>query len=108
MLYSTLNQAVVFIVLFIAGSISFLPYLTLKIIKNNIAKQLFYIFFIVFCFFSFEIVNLVINYGQFRLFSALSFLLGITVSNYLIRFLWTKFNKKCYNLKHGRKKEKKN
>ena len=53
MLYSTLNQAVVFIVLFIAGSISFLPYLTLKIIKNNIAKQLFYIFFIVFCFFSF-------------------------------------------------------
>lgn len=108
MLYSTLNQAVVFIALFIAGNISFLPHLMLKIIKNNIVKQLFYIFFVVFCFFAFEIVNLVINYGQFRLYSVLSFLLGMIVSNYLIKFLWTKLNKKCYNLKHGRKKKEKN
>ncbi len=41
--------------------------------------------------------NLVVNYGQFRIYVVASFLLAIFLKRILSKFLWTKCIKRCYN-----------
>ena len=111
MLYPSLNQPIVFIVLFCGGILAGITFLLCKICVKNLEKhkflaQICYFFTILICFFIFSAFNLLANYGQFRLFAILSFLLGMICFDFLAKFLWTKGKEKWYNLKDGRKTKK--
>ena len=106
MLYSTLNQPLVFFLLFLSGGLCAIPFLFIKSFKRNFFIQIYSFFAIIISFAIYEIVNLFVNYGQFRFYTILSFLTGITTFYFILKFLWTKFRQKCYNLKNGRKEEK--
>lgn len=107
MLYPTLNQGFIFLVLFCLGSLTSLIFCFAKFIKKNFLKQLFLGFSIILSFIIFEIGNLLVNYGQFRLFSYISFILGILIFKSLLNFLWTNITKKWYNSKNGKEKKEK-
>lgn len=109
MLYSTLSQPLVFFVVFlsgIAGGIIFDILKTLAFLSGNdkYSKILFDFLATVFAFAILYIVNLNVNYGQFRVYVVSTFLLSIYIERVLSKFLWTKCVKKWYN----RVKEKKN
>lgn len=111
MLYPSLNQPIVFIVLFcggiLAGTIFLLCILCVKNLKKyKFLAQICYFFSILICFFIFTAFNLLANYGQFRLFTILSFLLGMAIFDFFTKFLWTKSKEKWYNLKDERRTKK--
>ena len=109
MLYPTLSQPLVFLVIFltgIAGGVIFDVFKTLTFLSGNdkYSKILFDFLATIFSFALLYIVNLNVNYGQFRIYVLLTFLLALYLERLLSKFLWTKCIKRCYN----RIKEKKN
>ncbi len=106
MLYSTLNQPLVFCILFFSGGLCSVFFIFIKLFKKNFIKQIYSFFSIILSFVIFTIANLFANYGQFRFYTILSFLTGLTVFYFIFKFLWTKLCQKCYNFKNGRKEKK--
>ena len=111
MLYPTLNQPLVFLIMFCTGIICGIIFSLTKMINNKISRykilvQLFYFLSIVFSFALFSFLNLICNFGQLRLYVFLATGIGIFVEKTILQKIWTKLNKKCYNLLHGRKENK--
>ncbi len=112
MLYSSLSQPLVWTTLFCAGLICGLIYpATLffikKIKKNTIIRHLFDFIFVILCGFCYYFLNLYVNYGQFRFFSVVAFLLGFGLAWLATEKLFAKLVKTCYNKFHGKRKAKK-
>lgn len=117
MLYPTLSQPLVFLAVFGAGLAGGLIFDIFKILTflsgNDRYSKIFFDFLATILSFGLLfVVNLAVNYGQFRIYVLLSFLLSLLIERLLSKFLWTKCIRKCYNRfreKHaGRKKEKNN
>lgn len=109
MLYPTLSQPLVFLVVFasgLAGGVIFDIFRCLTFLSGNdkYSKILFDFLSVIFSFALLFIVNLRINYGQFRVYVVLSFLIALYLERLFSKFLWTKCIKRCYN----RFKEKRN
>lgn len=122
MLYETLNQPSVFLYLFLIGLLCGLIFDAINLLNyffshNNIVKQIFLFLGICSVFFIFSRINLIVNYGDFRLFPFLAFFGAIFIERITIGFLFAKIVDKCYNkirlfwkkvgkLFNGRKKKK--
>lgn len=112
MLYSSLTQPQIFIVMLCIGVIcglilSMSKYFGKKLGKHNIIKQINYLIYIVASFLLFIATNLLSNYGQFRFYVFFSTIIGILIEQIFFEKIWTLLYKKCYNLRDGRKKHKK-
>lgn len=102
MLYESLSQGTIFILMSIGGFscgfiIDLCNFISSLFKNKKILKQIF-LFFSIFCiFFISYILNLKINYGQLRNFSLLSFILAFSIQRFLsLNFLAKIFNR-CYN-----------
>ena len=124
MLYETLAQPKVFLVLFAFGFLSGLIFDFLKLLNyffdnNKISRQIFTFLGVVLSFLIFVETNLWFNYGDIRFFAFFSFFLALILQRATLGKLLAKFMDKCYNfLKnlgkriigklHGRKKKEQN
>lgn len=102
MLYTALSQPLVFLLTFlagIAGGVLFDVFKTLTFLSGNdkYSKVFFDFLATLFAFSLLYIVNLNINYGQFRIYVLVAFLLALFCERLLSKFLWTKCIKRCYN-----------
>lgn len=101
MLYSTNNQFFVMIIIFIIGFVCGVIYDVFKILASfsggdKITKNFFDFVATIFSFVILFFTNLKINYGQFRLFIILLFILGIALERFISKILWTKLINKWY------------
>ena len=118
MLYPTLNQPVIFIVIFAVGLSSGLLFDIARILtylsgNDKYSKGLFDFLAVIFSFGILFYSNLAVNYGQFRVYVVITFLLALFFERLLSKILWTKCIKRCYNnfkekRDERRKKEKDN
>lgn len=112
MLYATLNQFFVFVITLIIGIFSGLFFdlsnlIALFFNNNKIIKQIFYFFSTILSFFILFLTNLAINYGQFRFFVLISFLIGLYIERKLVSNPITNLiNKILFKLKAKRSKRK--
>ena len=116
MLYPTLSQPVVFVLIALTGlacGVLFDIFGSLAFVSGNdkYSKIFFDFLATIFSFAILFVVNLQANYGQFRLFVVITFLLAFCLERTLSKFLWTKCVKKWYTACKGagfaRKKKKK-
>lgn len=122
MLYSTLNQPIVIIAMFVVGFfcgviVDFFRILSTILSGQKFARHFFDFLVMIFSCLLFIFTNLKVNYGQFRLYIICVFSLSLALERILSKFLWTKLISKCYTsienvkkklskrTKHGRKKE---
>jgi len=115
-LYPTLNQPIILLVVFVSGLASGLIFDIFKIIvllsgNDKITKHFFDFLATMFSFLLLFFVNLYFNFGQFRLYVIIVFLISFTLQRLFSKFLWTKLLSKWYSSiarrkKRGRKKEK--
>ena len=101
MLYPTINQPLIIIAMFFTGLacgvvFKIFRFLTLLSGNDKISKNFFDFLAVIFSFVLFFIVNLAVNYGQFRVYVVLIFLIGFTVEIFILKILWTKLLEKCY------------
>ena len=123
MLYPTLNQPLVIVVLIVTGFFSGIILDACRLLSSlnrsqKLSRHFFDFIAVLFSFFLLEMANLKVNYGQFRLYVFAVFLCGLALERILSKFLWTKLISKCYTrieklkgnillrFKHGRRKEK--
>ena len=102
MLYPTLIQPLVILMVFLAGLFSGLVFNLSKILaflsgNDKYSKNIFDFLAMIFSFTVLFFVNLKFNYGQFRLYVLGVFLLSLIFEQFLSRALWTKAISKCYN-----------
>ena len=109
MLYSTLSQPIVFLCLFATGLLGGLAFVIISFFtrKNKIFLHVLQFFSICFCFLSFHLVNLFVNYGELRLFTIFAYLLGFFLINLLFSKFIAKILKKLYNFINGKRKKEK-
>lgn len=116
MLYPTLNQPLLLLVLFASGIVGGLIFDVFRILttlsgNDKISKHFFDFLATLLTFFLLFFVNMWLNYGQFRIYVPLVFLLSFTLERLLSKFLWTKLLSKWYSsitrrkTRGGRKKE---
>ncbi len=103
MLYPTLNQPLMFILLLLAGLASGVIFDVLNLIigllgSDKYVRHFFNFLSVVLSFAILFIVNLKFNYGQYRSYVLIIFLISFCFERFLSRFLWTKLIKKCYSL----------
>lgn len=103
MLYPTLNQPLMFLLLVVVGFIGGVIFDIFNIITtmlgNDKYSHHFFNFLAVLVSFALLfIVNLKFNYGQFRLYVIAIFLAGFFLERVISKFLWTKLIKKCYSI----------
>lgn len=102
MLYESLSQGTIFVLMSIGGFssgfiIDLCNFLSTLFKNTKIFKQIF-LFFAFFCvFFVAYILNLKINYGQLRNFSLISFILAFSIQRFLSLNFLAKFINRCYN-----------
>ena len=101
MLYPTVNQPIVIIAMFFTGLacgliFEIFRFLTFLSGNDKISKIFFDFLAVIFSFALFFIVNLAVNYGQFRVYVILIFLIGFAVEEIILKILWKKLKKKCY------------
>ena len=101
MLYPTVNQPIVIIAMFFTGLacgliFEIFRFLTFLSGNDKISKNFFDFLAVIFSFALFFIVNLAVNYGQFRVYVILIFLIGFAVEEIILKILWTKLIEKCY------------
>ena len=115
MLYPTLSQPIVFLVILCAGIIGGIIFDIFKILTflsgNDKYSKIFFDFLAtIFSFGILFVINLQINYGQFRIFIIITFLFALILERFLSKILWTKCIKKWYNSfkekKNARRKKK--
>ena len=102
MLYPTLVQPLVVLMVFFAGLFSGLIFNMAKILTflsggDKYSKGIFDFLATISSFAVLFFVNLKFNYGQFRLYVLGVFLLSLIFEQFLSRVLWTKALSKCYN-----------
>ena len=116
MLYPTLSQPLGFLVIALTGLMSgalfdLFGFLAFASGNDKHSKIFFDFLATIFSFVLLFLVNLQVNYGQFRLFVLLAFFLGFVLQRFLSKILWTKCVKKWYNsfkeIRLARKKLKK-
>ena len=97
MLYPTLNQPLMLFIVFCCGIACAVIFDLLQILaKHKMLKHIADFFAVVFSFALLFLVNLKLNYGQFRIYIIAIFLLSIATEKIISKFLWTKVIKKCY------------
>ncbi len=112
MLYPTLNQPLMFLLLLLAGFASGIIFDIFNIIvtalgNDKYSHHFFNFLSVLFSFALVFIVNLKFNYGQFRIYVIAIFLVSFLLERVISKFLWTKLIKKCYSI-FSRKKGVKN
>lgn len=102
MLYPTTNQPIMLIVLAVSGILSGIIFdvfsLLSKLLKSE--KYIYHFFDFLGVVLSFSIlfiINLFLNYGQYRVYILPMFFAGFIVQKLISKFLWTKVVKRCYN-----------
>lgn len=112
MLHETLSQPAIFFYLVLGGFASgfffdlkniFLSFFKKKQILNHIL-MFFCVFLTLFCLY---FLNLRLNYGQFRTFSIIGFLLAFAIQRFLILNFVANPVTVCYNKIKGKRNEKK-
>ena len=117
MLYPTLSQPLILLVVFCTGIIGGLVFDVFKILttlsgNDKVSKHFFDFLATIFSVALLFGVNLSLNYGQFRLYVIAVFLISFLIERLLSKFLWTKVFSKWYtNItrrrpKRGQKKQK--
>lgn len=112
MLYPTLSQPLVFLYLLLAGLASGLIYefcilLTKTCQRNSILKQVFLFLATIASAVVFWLVNLAVNYGEFRIYALLTFITAIIFERITLGKVFAILSQKCYNALNGRKEKKK-
>lgn len=113
MLYPTISQPLVFLYLFLAGLLGGIVFhialVVAKICGNGkILKQIALFLATIANAALFFIVNLAVNYGQFRTYAILTFVCAIILEQITLGNLFAILSQKCYNILDGRKQKKKN
>ena len=115
MLYPTLDQPVILIVVFCSGLAAGALFDVVKLLtvlsgKDRFSKHILDFLATIVSFAILFLVNLKINYGQFRVYVLALYLTGILLQRLISKFLWTKLFLKWYNTirrkNSGREKEK--
>lgn len=109
MLYPTLNQPYVFFVILLAGLASgFLfdlaNFLNIFFNRNKVAKQILYFIATLSSAFILIATNLIFNYGIFRIFIFLTFLVAFTIQRFTLGSLIAKCIEKSRKIKLPRLK----
>ncbi len=117
MLYPTINQPLIFLALFVGGIVGGLIFDVFKILTtlsgNDKFSQHFFDFIatiLAFCLLF--LINLWLNFGQFRLYVPAVYLASFALERFISKFLWTKLVEKWYTSiakrgrKHGKGKKK--
>lgn len=109
MLYETQTQFGIFLLFVLCGFICGFLFDFQKIIKNRVKIKFFAnfsLFFSVFLtIFIYFLINLIFNYGELRWFSAFAFILSMLIERIISQNMFALTRKICYNVKHGRKKK---
>ena len=115
MLYPTLLQPLVILMVFFTGLFSGVVFNLSKVLaflsgSDKVSKGIFDFIATISSFAVLYFVNLKFNYGQFRLYVLVVFVLSLIFEQFLSQVLWTKAISKCYNklvwkLKNKRKKK---
>lgn len=113
MLYPTLSQPLVFLCLILAGLIGGLVYelalIVTKICGNGrFTKQIMLFVATIMCAVLFFVVNLSVNYGEFRIYALLTYVFTIILEWIILGKFFAILSQKCYNVLNGRKQKKKN
>ena len=111
MLYPTMNQPLVVLMVFLAGIASGVCFDIAKVLtflsgKDKYSKAIFEFLATIISLFMLFLVNLKFNYGQFRLYVLLIFALSLIIEQFFLQLLWTKLLSKCYNRHIWKKKDK--
>ena len=113
MLYSTLPQPLVFLCLFCSGLAGGVIFEFARLVsflcnKNKIVLQIGYFFSAICCTTIFFFVNLLVNYGELRLFAIFAFVVAVMLEHFIFANLFAKLAKLCYTkIVCKKKKEKK-
>lgn len=102
MLYPTLNQPLVIIMMLIAGFASGIVFDVCRILttlsgNDRLSKHLFDFIATILSFAILFLNNLHFNYGQFRVYVVAIFLLSFWIERKLVQKLWTKLLQKWYS-----------
>lgn len=102
MLYPSSGQPVVILFVFLTGLTSGLFFDISKILTflsggDRTSRHIFDFLATIISFACLYFVNLVCNYGQFRLYVLVVFLISLIFEQFLSKVLWTKVFSKCYN-----------
>ena len=108
MLYQTLAQPMLFLCFFASGIfcgilLNFKNVLLKLFKKNNFFYHFIDFLAFLIIFFIYFFINLKINYGEFRFFSLLTFLLSLLLENFVIRSFVAKLLHTWYNKMKGEK-----
>lgn len=101
-LYETLNQPLIFLIIFCAGFVSGLvfdasKYLTFLFNNNKIFQKIFDVVAVALCGFVFFVCLLYLNFGEFRFYILLGFVLGILIERFSLGLIVAKICHVCYN-----------
>ncbi len=110
MLYPTLNQPLMFLLLIIAGLASGVIFDILNMVvtllgNDKYSHHFFNFLSVLFSFALLFVINLKFNYGQFRIYVLAIFIASFLLERLISKILWTKLIKKCYSI-FGRKRQK--
>ena len=102
MLYETLSQPSIFLVLLLIGFVSGFIFDILRLVnyffnQNKISEQILLFLGICALFLIFTETNLFINFGDIRFFPAFAFLVGLFLERISFGKLFAKVVHKCYN-----------
>ena len=102
MLYPTLNQPLIVLWLLLAGFFGGLIFDLFRFVAmlsgNDKYSKYIFDFFATICVFGLLVlVNLKLNYGQFRLYVPFVFMITFTFERIIIKILWTKLLQKWYS-----------
>ncbi len=110
MLYETLAQPYIFLIIIISGFLTGIFFDFLNFIKNVIKIKFFYnfllFFFVFLTIFVFYYINLNYNYGEIRVYTLLSFLLAFMIERLLIGNFVAHLFEKCYNVFKDKREDK--
>ena len=117
MLYPTVNQPLIFVAMLVGGLIGGLIFDIFKVLTtlsggDNFSRHLFDFLATIFTCSLLYLINLWLNYGQFRVYVLAVFLAGFAFERFLSKFLWTKLVEKWYTIfakrgNNGKRKKKK-
>lgn len=111
MLYPTLNQPLVLLIIFIVGLLSGLIFDIARLLTtasggDKWSKNIFEFLAVIFSFAILFFANLTFNLGQFRLYVLAIFLVSFALERFISKILWTKLLLKWYTSIMKRRKGK--
>ena len=102
LLYPTLNQPLILLAIFACGIISGFIFDLFRVLttlsgNDKFSKHFFDFLATIFSILILFFLNLWFNYGQFRLYVVVFFLLSFTLQRFISKILWTKLFSKWYS-----------